>query len=238
MSEVIYPKVGVCLPVYNAYDFLENCINSLNAQIYPVTIYIVDDVSTDYSYRWLNDRRRYHLSGHHLVRNTRNMGWPYSLNKAVSMAIEDRCNFVFPMNADDWLRLDCISKMIDVIGSWDWVSCYGQQINGRNVVMEVKEDATLEDFLDHTVLTNWALIRPEAWQAVGGYSLDVSLPGLNAGFEDWEFWIKMLKAGFIYKVVKEPLYYYRMHDDQLHLKTTARSEEARRIILRKHGLLE
>lgn len=237
-------KVGVALPIYNAINYIEQCLYSLVDQTYPVTIYMVDDASTDsrngYTvHDFLSSRLNNWLKGHVLERNEENLGWPKTLNKAAKLAIDDGCDVIFNMNADDWLRIDAIAKMINALkNNCDWVNCYGQQVGGPNVIMESKENLNIQDFMEATPLTSWGLIRSEAWQDVGGYSEDVYIDdSIKAGYEDWEFWLKMYKAGKSHVVVKEPLYFYRMHPDQLHIKTTGQHELARQKILNKHNLL-
>ena len=44
----MYPLISVIVPVYNGQDYLENCIESIEAQNYPnVEIIVVNDGSTD-----------------------------------------------------------------------------------------------------------------------------------------------------------------------------------------------
>jgi len=53
---LINPLISIIIPVYNAEAFLEKCINSLINQTYQnIEILIVDDCSTDNSYKILED---------------------------------------------------------------------------------------------------------------------------------------------------------------------------------------
>ncbi len=48
--------ISIILPVYNAQDYIEKCLNSLLAQTYPnIEILCVDDCSTDTSLKIIND---------------------------------------------------------------------------------------------------------------------------------------------------------------------------------------
>jgi GT2 family glycosyltransferase len=228
-------KVGVVVPVYNVLRYIEMCLTSLNAQTYPVSVYVVDDASTDGTREFL--RARPHLYTD-MASHTERVGWPCSLNNAATLAIDGGCDAVFTMNADDFLRLDCIEKCVEFIKDYDWVVVYAQQVGAENVVQISKENATLEDFKRYPPLVNYALIPSHIWQQVGGYSTDITLPNSYGYKEDWEFWIKIFKANYTnYAVVKEPVYYYVMHDGQLHESGLNRTEEARQVILKKHNLL-
>jgi hypothetical protein len=169
--------------------------------------------------------------------HTERTGWAISLNDAANLAINDGCDLLFTMNADDFLRLDCIEKAVEAMNGHDWVVVYAQQVGAENVVQASKEHATLEDFKVYPPLVNYALISAAIWQEVGGYPTDITLPGSYGYKEDWGFWIKVFQANYTnYAVVKEPVYYYLMHPGQLHESGLSRHEEAKRLILETYGL--
>lgn len=231
---MVYPKVGVCIPAHNAKKYIEMCLTSLKAQTYPVSIYIVDDASDDGLYGFLSDRPEWYTE---IYANSHREGWPISLNRAVIAALDDGCDAVFLMNADDFLRLDCIEKAVEAIQHHDWVVCNAQQVGGENVVQACKLNATLEDFKGYPPITNYMLIPSGIWQEVGGYPTDVTMPG-NWGYkEDWAFDIELFQHGYTnYAVVEEPVYYYVMHEDQLHEPGELRHAEAKKLIMDKYGL--
>ena len=230
-------KIGVVVPVLNALPWIENLITSIEAQTQPpYCLYLVVDRpagSPDDDGTW--DFMAARWSHYSLTRNDVHLGWPATLNRAAHFALDHGCDAIFVANADDWLRLDCLEKAAAALTDGvDWVNVYGQQVGGRDVVMESIPPASLADLTTHTPCTNFALIRSGAWRTVRGYAENLGLPGLGAGYEDWEFWVRMVKAGMRGAVVREPLYYYRMHDRQLHRGTTARHAEAVDMIMRRH----
>lgn len=228
------PKIGVAIPTRNAARYVERCLTTIAAQTYPCRAYVQDDASTDATYEFLEARPSWYDG---LARNDRRRGWPTTLNRAARQAIDDDCDAVFLMNADDFLRLDAIERLAAKLPGNDFVLVTGQQVGGDDVVQICKPNATWEDFLDHPPFMQEALVTAEAWRAVGGYSLDVTLEASWGFKEDWDFWLKMHHAGrWRYAVVEEPVYYYVMHEHQLHLADAGRYEEARRKILRKHHL--
>jgi glycosyltransferase involved in cell wall biosynthesis len=228
-------KVGVCVPILNSLPWVENLITSIEAQTYrPFNLYFVVDRNPDGTDDGTWDFMACRWGNYSLTRNDVHLGWPASLNRAAHFAIDHGCDALFVANADDWLRLDCLEKAVAALPGHDWVNVYGQQVGGRDVVMESIPPISLRHLADHTPCTNFALITSRAWQKVGGYAEDLGLTGLGAGYEDWEFWVRMVKARLRGNVVKEPVYYYRMHEGQLHRLTTARHDEAVDLIMRRH----
>lgn len=209
-------KVGVLVPARNALKWIEQLLTTVNAQTYPCAAYIVDDCSDDGMTKFLQDRPSWYRW---MNRNTERLGWPGTLNRAAELAFMDGCDAVFVAAADDWLRLDCIEKCVHALQRHDWVIPYSQQVGAENVVQASQENIVLADFAVWPPLTDKAMFRREVWETVGGYSTDVGIPERPWGCaEDWDFWIKVWKAGFTdYGVVKDVVYYYRMHDEQLGL---------------------
>lgn len=225
-------KVGIALPTRNAAPYIETCLTSINAQTYPCATYIVDDHSDDGTSEFLRDRPTWYR---HLSRGEGRRGWPLALNTAATMALNDGCDAVMIMNSDDWLRLDAIEHLVRILQRCDAAVPYAQQVGGANVVQASDAHIGPESFTDHTPLVAFALVRAAAWQALGGYQQDVNLPGLMAGYNEWDFWIRFHKAGYLHALAPAPLVYYRMHDTQLHRDTTARHTEAVALLRAKHA---
>jgi glycosyltransferase involved in cell wall biosynthesis len=225
-------KVGVIIPAYNVLPFIETCLTTINTQTWASSAYIVDDCSTDGTYEFLRDRPGWYRR---LGRNPTRQGWPKTLNAAGRLALADGCDAVFTMNADDFLRLDCIEQCVRLLARHDWVVANAQQVGGENVVQACAEHATLADFATWPPITNYALIPSPIWAAMDGYASDVTVPGSYGAAEDWDFWVRVLKAGHTdYGVVTQPTYYYRMRAGQLHEGRAQIHEAGRALLYAKH----
>jgi len=233
------PRVGVVIPARNVLKYIETGLTTVAAQSYPCSCYITDDASDDGTYEFLVGRPDWYAA---MTRNPERLGWPATLNNAAALAVQDGCELLFIMNADDFLRLDCISQTLDEMerGGYDAVTAYTQQLGAENVKQTplCEWPITLQKLSGQWCpIPNQALIKSPVWEVVGGYSLDVTPPGCWGYTEDWDFWIKFVKAGYSVGIVREPVYYYLMHPGQLHEDGVTRHEEARRLTLGKHGLL-
>lgn len=225
-------KVGVAVPARNALRYIETLLTTITAQTYPCAAYICDDASDDGMTQFLLDRPDWYR---HMVRSDERLGWPGSMNRAASMAFADGCDAILVAAADDFLRLDCVEQCVRALQRHDWVIPYSQQVGAENVVQVSQEHITLADFAVWPPLTDKAMFRRHVWEGVGGYSTDVMVPGSWGAAEDWEFWIKIWKAGFTdYGVIKSPLYYYRMHPEQLGLQRAAIHDQTIALIRAKH----
>lgn len=224
-------RVGIAIPVHNGLPYIETLLTTIKAQTYPCAAYIVDDASDDGTYEFLADRPSWYRW---LSKHDPRCGWPRTLNDAAEMAIADGCDAVMVMNADDWLRLDAVEQLLRALQSADAAVPYCQQVGGVNVVQASAAHVSMADFIDHTPLVAHTLVRSPVWNALGGYDLAVNLPGLDAGYNEWDFWVRFHKAGYLHQVVTEPVVYYRMHSGQLHIATTGRHAEAVGLIHARH----
>lgn len=103
-----FGKVSICVPVYNAEKYLEQCLSSIAMQTYRnIEIIIVDDGSTDRSYDIAsfykeNDDR-------FIVVSQDNLGSSGARNTALKMVSGKFVSFI---DADDWVDNDFIEHLL------------------------------------------------------------------------------------------------------------------------------
>ena len=114
-------KVTVLVAVYNAAEYLSECLESLlNQTLRDIRIVCIDDSSTDNSLSLLNEyaARDERITVIHLPENH---GQAYARNRGLDIAEGD---FVCMLDADDWLSLDalaCVSEVFEKHPSTDCV---------------------------------------------------------------------------------------------------------------------
>ncbi len=207
-------KVGVIIPVRNARPWVGEMLASVQEQTNPAHAYLAEDRSDDGTYEWLREHPELWAG---MRRNRKRLGWAGSLNAAAKQALDDGCDAVFTASADDRLHTECITRCVAVLNAGhDFVIPYAQQFGESDIVQASLPDATLEDFVVWPPLIDKGLFRRETWETVGGYSPKATLPGTYGTAEDWEFWIRIWKAGLNrYAVIETPLYFVRVHPGQL-----------------------
>ena len=72
------------------------------------------------------------------------------------------------------------------------------------------EQCDLPALLARNTVNGAALVRRSAFDAVGGYSED-----MREGCEDWDFWLRLVEAGFHGTIIPEVLFYYRRRPDSM-----------------------
>jgi GT2 family glycosyltransferase len=209
-------KVGVAIPAHNALPWLATMLGSIRRQTHPAHTYIAEDRGDDGTYDWLKQNPDC-WSG--LSRNRRRLGWAGSLNAAARLALDDGCDAIFTASADDKLHPECIARCVAALdgeGGRDFIVPYAQQFGEADTVQASLPDAGLDDLVRWPPLIDKALLRRPTWERVGGYSAKATPPGTYGTAEDWDFWIRVWKAGLTrYAVIEQPLYFVRVHPGQL-----------------------
>ena len=107
------PSVSVCLPVYNAGPYLDQCLGSIAGQTFKqFELVIVDDCSIDGSWEIIQKFAKEH-SWVRTFRNKKNLGVSPTFNFAVAQA---RSKYIARMDADDLMaptRLSLQKKYLD-----------------------------------------------------------------------------------------------------------------------------
>lgn len=102
-------KVTIIIPMYNCENTIKKCIETVINQTYEnLEILLIDDGSNDETYKKCevylkDDRVKYYYKNNTGVSETRN----YGLKKATG-------DYIFFIDADDWLELNAIERMIGI----------------------------------------------------------------------------------------------------------------------------
>lgn len=198
--------VSIIVPCYNQSEFLKDSLLSVFMQTYTNwECIIVNDGSIDkteeVAKQWCNKDKR--LS--YVYQD--NSGLASARNKGITYA---KGEFILPLDADDKLGATYIESAIKAFNNdVKVVYCNAEKFGA------ISEDWKLEKFSLHNLSRNnmifcSALFRKKDWEILGGYD-----ENMLYGWEDWEFWISLLKNGG--KVVKlnEVGFYYRIKENSM-----------------------
>ena len=128
--------------------------------------------------------------------------------------------FILPLDADDVLHPDYLITLVPELENGKnlaIVTCYSKFFvnTTSNIIHELKPvGTTYHAMLFENCIIATSLYRKKCWEDVGGYD-----ENMKNGFEDWEFWIAILKRNWTYKVVEEFLFYYRKAEKSMLIDT-------------------
>jgi glycosyltransferase involved in cell wall biosynthesis len=212
--------ISVAVSLYNYARFLPECLDSVAAQTHaPLELIVVDDVSTrDESVlvarNWL-DAHAARFWRVLLLQHVRNQGLAQARNTAFARA---RGAAVFVLDADNIIYPRAIARLCEALEDHEAAAAYTQTEHFGDVPgigpADLWDPAELArgNYIDAM-----ALIRRDVWGAVGGYT------HLEGGWEDFDFWCKLVEHGLHAVYVPEILCRYRVHGASM-LRTEHRAQ--------------
>lgn len=222
--------ISVIIPCYNDGKYLDDSVGSILKQTYKdVEIIIVNDGSTDEftleklnSFSELGIRIIHKENGR--MASARNCGFEQA-----------RGEIIVTLDADDMFGPSFIEKGLKIITSSKdigAVTCYLKSFGLKKYKWKPLGGG-VSNFLYRAEACGSAMVRKEAWKAIGGYD-----ENMKKGYEDWEFWLRLSSNNWKVGVIKEFLLFYRVTEKSMLL---TQSEPARKeliqYILQKHNLL-
>lgn len=198
--------------IYNCADTLDEAIESILKQTYTDWKMIMcDDGSSDDTYAVAQAYVERNPNQFILLKNDHNMGLNYTLNHCLSVADSE---YIARMDGDDISLPERFEKEKDFLDShpeYAFVSTPMYFFDENGVFREGKGcgEPDPSSFVKGAPFCHApAMIRREAYNAVGGYTVDKKLLRV----EDQHLWIKLYAAGFKGYMMEKPL--YMMRDDR------------------------
>ena len=204
-------RISVIMGIYNCASTLVEALDSLYTQTYQdFKIIMCEDGSADDTYCVAE---RYAKSHENivLIKNDRNMGLNYSLNRCLELADTE---YVARMDGDDISLPERFEKEVNFLDEhpeYGFVS--GQMVyfdnNGDFLCGIENGEPSKNDFIHGRAFCHApVMIRKTAYQDVGGYTVSNYLLRV----EDQHLWLKLYKCG--YKGYNLPIPIYKMRDDR------------------------
>ncbi len=199
-------KVSVIIPMYNASDYILECLNSVINQSYQnLEIILVDDNSKDDTLKKvasLNDNRI------KLIKFKKNHGAALTRNKGIEEATGDYLCF---LDSDDLWVKDKIEKQVKFIKDKAFIySKYYYLRKTKTHLAEVPMSYTYHQLLKNsgiftsTVMLNMTYLKKE----------DIYMPNIRRG-QDYACWYRVLKKVGTAYGMSDALAYYRVGNDSL-----------------------
>ncbi|WP_405325645.1 glycosyltransferase family 2 protein [Leeuwenhoekiella sp. LLG6367-2.1] len=195
-------KNSIIIPYFNTPEYIERCLISAKQQFGGVNeIIVIDDGSNALAKKRIQD-----LSAlYDTIIYQENSGQAKARNVGISKASG---RYILVLDSDDYFTGDFGSSAIKFIEEQDCklVCCNANRIvRGKIVDQYSPRGGSLKDFLFYNSAMGTAIFKKEDWSIIGGYDEQ-----MRQGWEDWEFYIRLLKSGGKCKVVKDVYFNYTL----------------------------
>ena len=190
------PHISIVIPCYNHQDYIAAAIESVTKSTYKHTeIIVVNDGSTDNSKQAILNLQAQYPTLKFI--DQPNAGPSAARNNGIK---EAKGKYILPLDADDLISPDYIEKAVSVLEDSPEVKlvyCEAEFFEERSGKWELP-DFKIEKLAKDNMIFCSAVYRKADWERIGGYD-----ERMTWGWEDWEFWISLLKNGG--EVVKLPI---------------------------------
>ena len=194
--------LSIIIPCYNDHQHVTIAVNSALQQNWtPKEIVIVDDGSCNKTKQVLKSFQSRMIK----VITQNNQGTSAARNNGIKCS---KGKYILALDSDDFFEPNFSRLAIGVINSRagiKLVTCYGRWFSSEKQY-EIHEPAggTLQNFLYESRAFGSGLFLKKDWESAGGYDESMKL-----GFEDWEFYLRLLEEGGEAYVIPEVLFHYR-----------------------------
>lgn len=219
--------ISFVIPCYNDVEYIEQSVDSALKQTYPnIEVIVVDDGSNDKTKAVLK-----HLEPRITKLVTQdNHGQSTARNVGIKAAKGD---FIVTLDSDDFFEPTFCEKAVDIISNKKdvkIVTCHANLLfkNKPSCVFK-SPGGSISNFMYQSDALGTCMFKKEDWLFSGGYD-----ESMKTGFEDWEFFIRLLKEGGTVEVIDEALYNYRKRKDSTSAKARQVKYDLWRYILNKH----
>ncbi|MCF4102117.1 glycosyltransferase family 2 protein [Gillisia sp. M10.2A] len=202
------PTISIIVPCFNQAEYLPDALESVLNQNYDEwECIIVNDGSTDNTeeiareYEKKNSRFKYCYQ--------ENAGLSVSRNSGIQLAKGD---YILPLDADDVLGNNYILHALEEFKndeSLKLVYCNVCKFGLVDTFWNLPDFSLLELSKKNMIIAS-GVYKKEDWKEIGGYDKNMIY-----GWEDWEFWISLLKNGGNVKKIENVEFYYRIKSESM-----------------------
>lgn len=221
------PRVSIIIPCYNHGHYLQEAIDSVE-QYQPQEDYellIINDGSTDKN--TIGILQKLENEGYQII-HQENKGLAGARNQGIK---ESSGDYILPLDSDNRIRPTYISKGIQILDKYKDVGVvYGnRQLFGEENQIFIPPEFSIRWQLVQNHIDACAMIRKNVLKKLDGYDADMPV----MGYEDWELWIRIYKAGYKFYHINKVLFDYRVDESSM-VHNTKKEEKHKRVIYYIH----
>lgn len=199
------PLISIIIPCYNDAEYIEQSVQSALNQTYSnIEVIVVDDGSNTATKEVL---KMLEPNIKQLI-TQKNLGQSKARNAGIEVAKGD---YVLVLDSDDFFELSFCEEAVQVFlnhSNVKIVSCFANVfgLSKKNELYKPK-GGDIQIFKFENGVLGTSMFKRKDWEDVNGYD-----DQMKRGFEDWEFFIRILKFEGIAFVIQKPLYNYRKRE--------------------------
>lgn len=202
----IKPLVSVVIPCYNDAQYIEQSVYSALNQTYKhIEVIVVDDGSNTETKTIL---KKIEPNITKLI-TQENKGQSTARNVGIK---EAKGEYILILDSDDFIEYSFCEKAVEIFVKNEdikIVTSYSNRIIDNKVLDFYKpRGGKIEDFMFINGAMGSCMFKKEDWENVEGYDEE-----MRNGFEDWEFYIRLLKEGGECFVLNDTLFNYRLREN-------------------------
>jgi glycosyltransferase involved in cell wall biosynthesis len=196
--------VSIIIPCYNDSEFIEKAVFSALNQTYSnIEVIVVDDGSNSKTKLVLNKLE----SKITKLISQENQGQSIARNNGIR---EAKGEYILNLDSDDFFEPDFCLKAVNKFQEDEAikiVTCLANRFSKKRTIdIFTPRGGDINNFLFANSALGSSMFKRKDWEFCGGY--EEQLPIL--GFEDWEFYIQLLKQGGYAYVINEILFNYQV----------------------------
>lgn len=197
------PQVSIVVPCFNQSQYLEQALLSVKEQTFSNwECIIVNDGSVDnteeIAIKWKESDSRF------IYLKKENEGLSEARNSGIKIS---KSNYILPLDADDILGKNYIELALQEFSLDKSLKVvYSRALKfGKEKGLLSLTPFSLKNLSKNCMIFASAMFKKEDWSRVGGYDKNMIY-----GWEDWEFWIAILKNGGNVKRIEKVCFFYRI----------------------------
>lgn len=194
--------VSIIIPVFNTGEYLDETMRSVVSQTYEhVEILLVDDGSTDNSGELCDEwvKKDLRVKAFHIENSGPGLARNYAIERS-------RGEYILPVDSDDTIEADYVEKAIKVLDNnpdIGIVYCRADLFGEEKGEWKLAEYSIQEILIRNCIFVS-AMFRRRDFDRSGGF-----WEGMEAGLEDYDFWLSIIEAGLNVYKIPEVLFHYR-----------------------------
>jgi glycosyltransferase involved in cell wall biosynthesis len=219
--------ISIIIPCYNDGVYLKETVEKILAYNGKLSIQciIVDDGSSDLETLSIlgdikeNEKVEVYCQENKKMSSARNFG-----------AFHATAEYLLFLDSDDFINFKFLENAFDVLEKLKHISIvYGNStyFGEKNGVFINNFDRISQFYVNGLNIS--ALIRKNVWEKAGGFD-----ESMTCGYEDWDFWIQVLKADFKFFKLEEEALKYRIKKTSTNTLAMNKHQELLNFIQRKN----